>query len=271
MSWLSDLTKIDVAFDPKTPWLPRVSSDIGGIHQGIDPSKPWQPYVARGNVAGHNLSVDQGSFNPLKIDGMTPGQHIGLEGPNAPDPWAGLAVPKDLQAQIEQYQQRAAQSPSQYSQGLMQGVNNAGAAIGFDPTSHALNARANRAFQSATGDLQRQATLKGYQEQIPRMSRATELDTTVRNIGRAVDSKMQDARLQADVTRSQVLSSTIKGIGGSIGAGMALAQNRNNNAPASQNHPIPGWQPSSNYGSAPDFSSSDASNFYDSSGYGNIG
>lgn len=245
-------------------WL----SDVTGINASIDPTKPWQPLNATGHVFGHDFSLDKGSLNPLKIDRMTPGQHIGMEGPNAPDPWGGLNVPKDLQGQIESYQQRAAQSPGQYSAGLMQGVNNAGAAIGFDPTSHALNARAQRAFQSATGDLQRQADLKGYQDQIPRMARGAELDSTVRNIGRAVDSKIQDARLQADVTRSQVLSSTIKGIGGAIGSGMAIAQNRSSSG---GNQPIPGWKPSSSYSSQPDFSTSDASNFYDSSGYGNIG
>lgn len=188
MSWLSDATGVNWQVSP----IPQVN-----VNSGVG-----QAAANIGSAAVPQL----GHLNDPKLQ------------PTADQEVRGL---------IDEYKKNA-QGPQQITQGLMRGVGDAGAAVGFSPTGQALSARAKRAFQSGAGDLQRQATMMGYQQGVPRLGRAAALDIEMNNIARGVQSQMLAADLQADQTRYQAITSALGGIGSGLGgiAGLMASSNK---------------------------------------------
>lgn len=155
----------------------------------------------------------------------------GLGGEGPPLPPGALAPEEPFRDTMADYEARIKKGQSQQlnealgepNQGTTAAQGQALQSMGLDPHAQALNNRAQRAFYQNSGDLARQAQSTALNKNIENYGRGFDSKQALWSYQRNVDYKIQQANINADATRNQVMSQIFTGFGSAAGTAAALA------------------------------------------------
>ena len=171
-----------------------------------------------GMIAGSDLKKTGSEIE--KALGMKPG-----------DEFSHRVAPasQELTDAIMGGQEELGKGADERAAGLMENVDQAKTALGYDPTQAALSNRAARAFKQNSGDLGRQAQMMGHQDMVNRAKKGFDVSNEIIAAREGANYRSMQASADADAARNSVLASLGGGIGGAIGS---YAGSRKSSGPA---------------------------------------